>query len=236
MAIYVTSDLHGFPLEKFLGLLSQASFSDADWLYILGDVIDRHGDGGVELLTWLLAQPNAQLILGNHEAMLLSCSWLFDAVTQEAADSLTVEQMELFYQWLSNGADSTLKALRALFRDEPEVAADLLDYLREAPLYETVSAGGQDFLLTHAGLGDFRPDKRLSAYQPEDLLWNRPSPDDRYFRNIHTVFGHTPTECFGREYCGRAFHTSTWTDIDTGAAGDGSPMLLRLDDMKEFYC
>ena len=29
--------------------------------------------------------------------------------------------------------------------------------------------------------------------------------------------------------------TDTWVDIDTGAACGGSPMLLRLDDMRPFY-
>ena len=27
----------------------------------------------------------------------------------------------------------------------------------------------------------------------------------------------------------------TWIDIDTGAAGGGAPMLLRLDDLQPFY-
>ena len=46
---YVTSDLHGYPLADFLRLLDKARFSDADDLIILGDVIDRNGDGGVEI-------------------------------------------------------------------------------------------------------------------------------------------------------------------------------------------
>lgn len=37
---YVISDLHGYPLEKFKELLKKAAFSDNDFLYISGDVID----------------------------------------------------------------------------------------------------------------------------------------------------------------------------------------------------
>ena len=48
--IYVISDLHGYPLEKFKTLLKKANFTDNDFLYILGDVIDRNGDAGVEML------------------------------------------------------------------------------------------------------------------------------------------------------------------------------------------
>ena len=55
---YVISDLHGYPLEKLKMLLAKANFSEDDFLYILGDVVDRNGDGGVEMLCWLLSQPN----------------------------------------------------------------------------------------------------------------------------------------------------------------------------------
>ena len=65
--IYVTSDLHGYPLELFKKLLDKSGFTDDDFLYVLGDVADR-GEAGVELLLWIMAQPNVELILGNHEA------------------------------------------------------------------------------------------------------------------------------------------------------------------------
>lgn len=58
--IYVTSDLHGYPLEKYKKLLDNAKFSQDDFLYLLGDVIDRNGDGGVAMLCWLLEQPNIE--------------------------------------------------------------------------------------------------------------------------------------------------------------------------------
>ena len=43
--IYVISDLHGYPFEKFKILLEKAEFSNNDFLFILGDVIDRGIDG-----------------------------------------------------------------------------------------------------------------------------------------------------------------------------------------------
>ena len=81
--IYVISDLHGYSMDKFLMLLAKANFSNNDLLYIIGNVIDRNGDGGVAMLLWLLEQPNAQLILGNHEEMLLACDFMFDEITEE---------------------------------------------------------------------------------------------------------------------------------------------------------
>ena len=63
---------------KFLQLLDKAGFGERDFLFVLGDVIDR-GEHGVELLRWISRQPNVQLILGNHEAMMLACSAAFPA-------------------------------------------------------------------------------------------------------------------------------------------------------------
>ena len=47
---YVISDLHGYPIEKLKTLLEKAEFCEDDFLYILGDVIDRNGNGGVGIL------------------------------------------------------------------------------------------------------------------------------------------------------------------------------------------
>ncbi len=233
--IYVSSDLHGFPLDPFLRLLEKAGFSDEDTLYVLGDVIDRNGDGGIAMLQWMMNRPNVEFILGNHEAMLLSCSFLFEEITDENVDHLDFQQMQLLLQWLGNGAQPTLTALRELKNRNPEALADLLDYLRDVPLYAKVSTGGNDWLLVHSGLQNFSPERKLSEYTPDELLWNRPSPDDRYFIDVITVFGHTPTGyMFGER--GKLFRTDTWIDIDTGSSGGGSPMLLRLDDLKAFYC
>ena len=51
--IYAISDLHGLKLETLKALLKKANFSENDWLFILGDVVDRQNDGGVEILKWL---------------------------------------------------------------------------------------------------------------------------------------------------------------------------------------
>lgn len=232
--IYVISDLHGYPLEKLKMLLAKAGFGEDDFLYILGDVIDRNGDGGVDTLVWLLSQHNIQLILGNHEAMLLSCEFLFDEITDESIESFDTGKMSLLSNYQFNGGDVTLKALYELKKKSPDTVMDILDYLNDAPLYEAVSAGGRDFLLVHSGLGNFDKNKKLSEYFADDLLWTRPNFDDTYFDDIITVFGHTPTMTYGDEYRGRIIITPTWINIDAGAGSGEEPVLLRLDDMTEY--
>jgi len=233
--IFVTSDLHGYPLKRFQQLLDEAGFTEDDELYVLGDVIDRHGDGGVETLLWMMEMPNITLVMGNHEAMLLSADFLFDAITDDSLSQISYEQMNALAHWMNNGAQPTLDALRKLHAQKPETLCDLLDYLRDAPLYAAVTAGEKDFILTHAGLGSFRPGRKLSQYAADDLLWHRPSVEERYFPDAMVIFGHTPTQFLEGGQEGRMYRTDTWIDVDTGAAGGGAPMVLRLDDLQPFY-
>ena len=235
MYVYVTSDLHGLELFKLKALLQKAEFCSKDWLYILGDAVDRRNDGGVEILKWLLVQPNVQLILGNHEAMLLSCDFVFNEITNESLDKLSAEKTALLFNYIQNGGAVTLKALKDAMKTDPEIILDILNYLREAPLYETVCVGDRDFLLCHSGLDNFSREKKLSEYDPHDFLWARPQIDTVYFEDIITVFGHTPTKFYRQSLNGRILHTQTWIDIDVGAAYGNPPALLRLDDLTEFY-
>ncbi len=232
MSVYVISDLHGMSLDELKSLLNKADFCEDDFLYILGDVIDRRGDGGVAILRWLMTQPNAQLILGNHEAMLLSCSFLFEEITEESISALNSEKISLLDTYRENGGDVTLKALNNL---DKNTVLDILDYLRDCPLYETVTAGNKDFILVHSGLKNFDKNKKLCDYTADELLWVWPKYDDEYFEDITTVFGHTPTIYYDRDIKGRILHRPTWIDIDVGAAYGNRAAMLRLDDLKEFY-
>lgn len=106
---------------------------------------------------------------------------------------------------------------------------------RSVPLYETLTVNGKDFVLTHSGLGSFQKNKKLSEYSSTDLLWNRPSLTEKYFDDVTVIFGHTPTVYYGENFKGKVIKTETWIDVDVGAGLGLNPMLLRLDDMKEFY-
>ena len=45
--IYVISNLHGYPIKKFIELLNKANFCDDVFLYVLGDVVDRGKQGNI---------------------------------------------------------------------------------------------------------------------------------------------------------------------------------------------
>lgn len=232
--IYVTSDLHGCDPKVLQQLLDSAGFGEEDFLFVLGDVIDR-GEYGAELLLWLTEQPNVQLVLGNHEALMLACDFLFEEVTDESLGRLNKEQMLLLESWYENGGAPTIAGLRRLLHRDPELVQGILEYLRDAPLYEWVDVEDKSYVLVHGGLGNFDPSRDLDEYEPDELLVERPGLNDRYFEDATVIFGHTPTEYYSMANQGRMLRTETWLDIDTGAAMGNSPMLLRLEDEREFY-
>lgn len=235
MKTYAVADMHGYPLEKFEALLEKAGFTDEDYLYVLGDVVDRNGDGGVAMLRRFMEMDNVEFILGNHEGMLLLCSFLFEGDEPPKPFELDGLQYRSYEHYKRNGGGVTIDNLFKLRETEPEAIADIFDFIREAPTYAAVSCGGRDFILTHAGLGNFSPEKKLSDYELDELIWTRPAINTEYFDDIITVFGHTPTHYYGAEHEGKILKTRTWINIDTGPASGIPPALLRLDDLEVFY-
>lgn len=233
--IYVTADLHGIHPSQLERLLEKAGFSQDDFLFILGDVIDR-GAYGAELLSWLTQQPNIQLILGNHEAQLLGCAFLFADVNEKSLMALTPENLELVQNWIANGGRPTMKGFQKLLKQDPELVVGILEYLRDCPLYEEVDVNGREYVLVHAGLGDnFSKEKPMKDYPAEVLLFSRPQPDTIYYPDKTVIFGHTPTFYYAEEYRGKPVYTDSWVNIDTGVYTGNSPVLLCLDTRKEFY-
>lgn len=66
---YVLSDIHG-NLRRFESIMAQINLQPDDTLYVLGDVIDRYPDG-IKILRQIMQMPNAKMLIGNHEYMML---------------------------------------------------------------------------------------------------------------------------------------------------------------------
>ncbi len=228
--IYVCSDLHGYPLTAFKELLKSVGFTKNDTLYILGDVIDRRGDGGVEMLSWIIRQKNVKMIMGNHERMLLDCKGIFDK-----SRGLRTDDVLALDDYLYNGGAVTIETLEKLREKDSGEFTRVMGYLEKLPCYDETEVNGRKFVFVHGGLEDFKSHRRLYDYDGYDLLWSRPEMTDEYFKTKTVILGHTPTSLYGEEYRGRIIITPTWINIDTGAAYGEGPALLRLDDMEVFY-
>ena len=233
--LYVLSDIHGH-YEAYRAMLEAIRFCSRDVLYVLGDVIDR-GPDGIRILRDMMVRPNVVPILGNHELTAAAClSWLLEEITEERLAALGQAQLAALQDWIANGGAPTLQALRPLGREE---WAEILEYLQDMELYAQVTAGGRSFVLVHAGLDHFSPDKPLEDYELEDFLFCRPGLDKTFYKNQYLVYGHTPTRLLLQE-AGEApedkiLRRGTQIAIDCGRGFTGRLGCLCLDTLEEFY-
>lgn len=230
--IYVMSDIHGM-YDKYVEMLKTIDFSDEDTLYILGDVVDR-GKEPIKILKDMMGRSNVFPLFGNHELMAIEClSWLCEEITSEFLDNLDDKKIMSLSDWINNGAYQTIQEFKTLSKQEQE---DIVDYLMEFTAYEEVSVNGKEFLLVHAGLGNFSEDKSLDDYSVDEFVWERPDWEIPYFTDPHkfVVVGHTPTLAMTRKP--EIFYKNQFIAIDCGACFSGGLLAcLCLDTMEEFY-
>ena len=48
----------------------------------------------------------------------------------------------------------------------------------------------QDYLLVHAGLGNYSPEKDIEDYSLHELIWLRADYDVQYFKDTFVITGH----------------------------------------------
>lgn len=230
--IYVMSDLHG-EYERYRKMLELIEFTDEDELFVLGDTADR-GERPIDILLDMMERPNVCHLMGNHDLMALDILKTLSAeITEENYDTLSRADFKTeVREWLAMGGEPTLKQFIALSKEQ---RADVLDYISDFSFYEAVDVGDNSYIMTHAGLGDFRKDKKLSEYTARQLIMNRTDPNMEYYddKSIYIISGHTPVYFFTCKNdiikCGNNIM------IDCGAAFDGRLGCLCLDTMEEFY-
>ncbi len=233
MATYVISDIHG-QYDKFMELLDIIQLKDEDTLYILGDILDR-GPHPIKTMLKLMEMPNVICIVGNHEYMALEClEFLMQEITDDSINTMDENMIGNILTWQYNGSKTTLDEFRALDR---ETQLDMIDFIREFDLYDEVKAGGRDYLLVHAGLGNFSPEKEIEDYSLQEIVWDRADYNIKYFDDIYVVTGHTPTmDIPENPNPGYIFRKNNHIVIDCGAVRPGGRLsALCLDTDEEFY-
>lgn len=188
---YIIADIHGCYTE-FLELLEKIGFSDDDELFVLGDAMDR-GPEPIKVIQDLMSRPNVTYILGNHDDMMLqSLRKLAVDVTEASLIDLSDDDFISYYHWLREGGNTTEEQFRQLSHEERR---DVLDFLECAPAYEMIEDNDKLYILVHAGIRNFDPEKEMDEYNPSDFLWERMDYTKQYFPSdrIFLVTGHTPT-------------------------------------------
>ena len=111
MSTYVMSDLHG-NYKAYKDMLEKIEFSNADTLFILGDILDR-GPHPIKIILDVMNRPNVEVLAGNHCMMALECmSFLLSEVTWESLAELNIEKIEKLVNWQQNGAGTTINEFR----------------------------------------------------------------------------------------------------------------------------
>ena len=242
--IYAISDLHG-AYDKFIKMLQLINFGPDDLLYVIGDICDRQ-DGGVKILKEMMKRPNIIGIAGNHEYMLLKCmEFLTQEITEESIGDVDEDTMQGLVEWMNIGGDVTISELYKLSNEEKQ---EVFDYISEFEIYEEVEAGGNTFVLVHAGIMNFQEDRPLEDYDISELLFCRVDMDKTYFKDKYLVTGHTPTWLIRAEEAGETPNTFKRTVdngkiykngknivIDCGCGYGGQLGCICLDTLEEFY-
>ena len=113
MAVYACADLHG---QGWAWDAIKNRLAPSDYLYFLGDAVDR-GPDGVRIMQEILDRPNTTYIQGNHEQMMLDGMHGY-------CDAIDL--------WAYNGGWSTQKVLANM----PEtVVESLLQEVEALPFY-----------------------------------------------------------------------------------------------------
>ncbi len=233
--IYCIADIHGDYI-RYETILKMINFSDDDTLYVLGDVVDR-GDEGLKILLDMMQRPNVIPILGNHEYMAIqSLKWLSNEITEDNLSQISSDKLTGLNQWLNVGGITTIEEFRKLSNDEQ---AMVLEYLEEFSLYEEVNVNGKDFVLVHAGLDNFSPDRDMNDYQLHELIFNKPDYSKKYFEDKYLVTGHTPTHLIHEELNGfslnKMFIQNHHIAVDCGCGHYGLLGAICLDTFEDFY-
>lgn len=230
---YVISDIHGY-YNQFIELLELIQLNDDDILYVLGDVVDR-GPNPIKTLLKLMEMPNAVCIVGNHELMALDgLRFLNTSITTESVDSIDAELLGNLIDWQRNGNETTIEDFNQL---DQEMRREVLSFIMEFSMYEELTVNGQKYLLVHAGLGDYSPEKQIEDYSLKNLVWDRADYDMQYFKDTIVITGHTPTQLIeGNPNPGRIYKQLNHIAIDCGCGmPDGRLAAICLETGEEFY-
>lgn len=228
---YAMSDIHG-EYKKYLKMLEKIGFCDDDELYVLGDVVDR-GEQPIEILLDMMERPNVFALMGNHDLIALNLLPKVNKAIAENGGELNENLSQLLQVWISDGGQPTLSGFCKL---DAEQRRDVIDYLKEFTLLEAVDVEDKSFVLVHAGLGNYRPDKKLRDYTDEELLFCRRNPSEQYFddESCFTVMGHTPTPHFSGKP--EIYKNGRNIFIDCGACNPkGRLACICLETLEEFY-
>ncbi len=112
-------------------------------------------------------------------------------ITDKSVNEMDEKMIDNLVTWQYNGSSTTIDEFSKL---DADLKQDVINFMKDFSIYEEVVATGKKYLLVHAGLGNYSPQKDIEDYTLYDLVWERPDYDIQYFDDTYVVTGHTPTQ------------------------------------------
>lgn len=239
MSTYVCSDIHG-RYDRYNKLLEKIDLQETDKLYVLGDVIDR-GTEGIEILQDIMKRANVELLLGNHEYMMLNSLLSF-------LEGVETRKNIHLSNWLDhrNGGIQTLDKFLNL---SDEDKADIIQFLLKLSVIKVISLSDRKIHLSHSyTIKDLQKENYgltdVSDKQLFEIVWKSPFRNDKLFvspnnyrADLTYIVGHVPVQKVAGEIS--IIQAGNIINVDCGCAygSDCKNYLgcLRLDDLEDFY-
>ena len=212
---YVISDIHGC-YEQYKQLLSKIQFEENDILYVLGDAVDR-GPHPIKVLQDIMKRSNVVFLLGNHDYLMMDVMKKI-LHSMKYNNELSDEDKIEYFMWLRNGGYVTEEDFLQL--DETE-QSKIFHYIENASVYEECCCENKKFILVHAGVGNYQPEKPLDDYELYDLIDSRADYSKKYFEDAYLVTGHTPTPCITGDRNFKVYEANGHIAIDCGCVFGG---------------
>lgn len=225
---WVIPDIHGN--AKTLKALVEDLIkpSKHDWLYFLGDYIDR-GPSSKEVIDYLMflqkEEYNIRTLMGNHE----------DYLIKSYEEDLQLKTLFGFKQknkkkkeWLFHGGKETMESFN--ITDLKNFPVEYIEWMRNLEYYIEVD----NYYLVHAGF-NFR---REDPFEDKDsMLWIRDYEiDPKRISNKKVVHGHVPVSL---EFIDLSIKNKSYKFIDLdngvylqGREGFGNLMALELKTLE----
>ena len=234
---YAVSDIHGC-YKEFIKLMDMIGFGEDDTLYVIGDVVDR-GPQPVNILEWMIRRKNVIPIVGNHEYMMMKV--LLPGLKEVNSEEEIEKTLTLDYVWdtniwffSDNGGRVTADAFKQLSKYERQ---NLLDYVKNFSLYESVTIKDETFVMVHTIDDSIKSLNDLEEKEITDLesfLTAHPTFDGNWNQDDIFIIGHTPTWFLGKKDYS-IFRNGNLIDIDCACSMGGNLAAFCLETGEMFY-
>ncbi len=234
---YIIGDIHGC-YDEYKKLLEKIRFKNEDTLYVLGDAMDR-GPEPMKVIKDIIRRPNVIYIIGNHDLLfyVLMKKALLEVTDENVQKMIDTEFLSFYSAWQKDGGDVTASQFHKLSDEQKRV---VLDFMRDASLYEEIFYKEKRYILVHGGLGEpekFSESRPLSDYDMSETAEMRADYGKRYFSDPNTflVTGHTPTpliEGFGET---KVYQKNGHIGMDCGCFATGVLAAYCIETEKVTY-